>query len=71
MMNSFKAALIIPIILFVKSVKISPKRKFKELNFVKENKNIQEYSTFDTEISKLFNYLRDIGRSYPCNVYSF
>jgi hypothetical protein len=70
-MNSFKAALIIPIILFVKSVKISPKRKFKELNFVKENKNIQEYSTFDTEISKLFNYLRDIGRSYPCNVYSF
>jgi len=38
MMNSFKAALIIPIILFIKSVKIFLKRKFKELNFVKENK---------------------------------
>jgi hypothetical protein len=37
MMNSFKAALIIPIILFINSVEIFPKRKFKELNFVKEN----------------------------------
>ncbi len=63
MMNSFKAALILPIILFIKSVKISPKRKFKELKKENNNsfRNIQEYSTFDTEISKLLNYLRDIG----------
>jgi hypothetical protein len=40
MRNSLKAALIIPIILFIKSVEIFPKRKFKELNFVKENKKI-------------------------------